>query len=179
MVFYGIKMKIKYILYLLLMPAFLIFFSSCSKKSDQEYWSQAVQAQKNEKYKQAADNYEKLADEFPESELSPKALFEAGKLYQSNAIKEMDMTGSMKKSLALYRKIIDKYPGSREAPEAMFMTGFIESNELGDYNAATQTFKLFLEKYPNHEMASSARAELDNMGLSPEEIVAKKLKAKK
>jgi hypothetical protein len=30
-----------------------------------------------------------------------------------------------------------------------------------------------LEKYPNHELAASAQSELDNLGLTPEEILQK------
>jgi hypothetical protein len=31
-----------------------------------------------------------------------------------------------------------------------------------------------LQKYPNHELAGSAREELNNLGLSPEEILKRK-----
>jgi hypothetical protein len=34
---------------------------------------------------------------------------------------------------------------------------------------------LFIEKYPDHELAASAKEELENMGLTPEEILQKNL----
>ena len=53
------------------------------------------------------------------------------------------------------------------------MSGYIQANTLGKYNEATITYKKFLEIYPNSKFADDARSELDNMGLSPEEIIAK------
>jgi hypothetical protein len=54
------------------------------------------------------------------------------------------------------------------------MSGFILANDLKSYNEATASFSLFLQKFPNNELASSAREELENMGLTPEEILQKK-----
>ena len=55
------------------------------------------------------------------------------------------------------------------------MCGYIQANELKDFDAATKTYKLFIEKFPDSEFAVSAKAELDNMGLAPEEILKKNL----
>ena len=55
------------------------------------------------------------------------------------------------------------------------MAGFISANELNNFDEATSIYKQFLKEYPDNELAASAQAELDNMGLSPEEILQKKL----
>jgi hypothetical protein len=55
------------------------------------------------------------------------------------------------------------------------MAGFINANELKNFDEATSLYKQFLMEYPNNELASSAQAELDNMGLSPEEILQNNL----
>jgi hypothetical protein len=39
------------------------------------------------------------------------------------------------------------------------------------FDEATKSYKLFLEKYPNDPLAVSAKEELDNMGIPPEEIL--------
>ena len=53
------------------------------------------------------------------------------------------------------------------------MCGYIQANDIKDYKAATETYKLFLEKYPETEFAASAKAEIDNMGIAPEDILKK------
>ena len=45
------------------------------------------------------------------------------------------------------------------------------ADDLMKYDEATSSYNLFLEKYPSHPLAVSAKEELDNMGLSPEEIL--------
>jgi hypothetical protein len=59
------------------------------------------------------------------------------------------------------------------------MAGFINANELQNYDEATRLYKQFLQEYPNDELASSAQAELDNMGLTPEEILMKNMAKEK
>lgn len=59
------------------------------------------------------------------------------------------------------------------------MAGFINANELQNYDEATKLYKQFLVEYPNDELAASAQAELDNMGLSPEEILMKNMAKEK
>jgi hypothetical protein len=51
------------------------------------------------------------------------------------------------------------------------MSAFISANDLKKYKEATALYKQFLQEYPDNELTSSAQAELDNMGLSPEEIL--------
>ena len=55
------------------------------------------------------------------------------------------------------------------------MAGFVQSNELHDYDGATETYNSFLKVFPDHELAASAKEELNNMGLTPEEILEKNL----
>jgi len=59
------------------------------------------------------------------------------------------------------------------------MAGFIYANELQNYKEAEILYKQFLNEYPDNELAPSARAELENLGLSPEEILEKNLAKEK
>lgn len=156
-----------------------ILLTGCSKKSEQELFNAGQKNVQEEKYAEAVDAYETLVKDYPESQRAPKVLFEIGKLYQGKAVKNISGTESLKKAAEYYSRIFKEYPKSAEAPSALFMTGFIQANELHDFNAATASLKQFLASYPNHEMASSAQAELDNMGLTPDEILKKSLEAKK
>jgi hypothetical protein len=49
------------------------------------------------------------------------------------------------------------------SPQAAFMVGFIQSEELKDYDAATKSFQTLLSRYPKSELAVSARWMLDHM----------------
>jgi len=89
-------------------------------------------------------------------------------------VKDVPPTESLQKAVGLFRSIFDKYPGDKLAPKALFMSGFIQANELKSYPEATSSFNLFLQKFPNNELATSAKEELDNMGLTPEQILQKR-----
>ncbi|HEX2962506.1 MAG TPA: tetratricopeptide repeat protein [Ignavibacteriales bacterium] len=156
-----------------------ILLTGCSKKSEQELFNAGQKDVQEGKYTEAVDAYETLVKDYPQSPRAPKVLFEIGKLYEGKTVKNVPETESLKKAVEYYSRIFKEYPKSAEASTALFMAGFIQANYLKDFNAATASFKQFLSSYPNHEMSPSAQAELDNMGLSPDEILKKKLEAKK
>jgi TolA-binding protein len=54
------------------------------------------------------------------------------------------------------------------------MVGFIFANELNETDKAKSIYEEFLKKYPESELASSVKLELESIGLSPEEILSKK-----
>ena len=51
------------------------------------------------------------------------------------------------------------------------MMGFVYANDLGNADKAKQTYEDFLKRYPKDELAESARAELKNLGKTPEQIL--------
>lgn len=67
------------------------------------------------------------------------------------------------RKLGNYQAILRRFPESTHAPQAQFMVGFIQADELKDYPAAREAFKAFLEKFPDDELAASARWMLENM----------------
>ena len=161
----------------------LVVFEGCSKKSDDYYMGLAKKSVEQKNIPAAVEAYQDLVSNYPNSPMAPQALFELATLYQNKMIKndnqsngqaELTDTQSLEKAISLFKSIFDKYPQSDYAPKALFMSGFIESNDLKQFNDATITFNLFLQKYPNNELVSSAKEELNNMGLSPEEIIKKK-----
>ncbi len=169
-------MNLKFISLLLIALA----FAGCSKKSDEYYLEQAKSAAEKNNIQEAVTAYQNLIKEYPESPKAPEALFQLATLYQNKMIKEDTLTGtqSLEKAVEMFRSIYDKYPQSDLAAKALFMSGFIQSNELKQYPEATSTFNLFLQKFPNNDLASSAKEELNNMGLTPEQILKNKVTMK-
>jgi len=62
-----------------------------------------------------------------------------------------------------YRDIVNKYPEHKYAPQALFMIGFVYAEELRDLVQARRVFEELLQKYPDSEVAESARWMIDNL----------------
>jgi TolA-binding protein len=167
----------KSFLYLILFSLMLAFVG-CSKKSSSDYMKKAKADIDHKNVDDAVTAYQNIINDYPSSPEAPEALFELATLYQGNMVKNYSEQDSFQKAVTLFRQVYDKYPDAKLAPKSLFMSGFIEANNLKEYNKATEVFNLFLQKFPNNELASSAKEELDNMGLSPEEILAKKQMSK-
>lgn len=152
----------------------LVIFTGCSKKSDTDYMNMAKSSVEKNNTADAVTAYQNLIKDYPESPLAPEAIFQLATLYQNKMVKDVLQAESMEKAVSLFRSIFDKYPDNKLAPKALFMSGFIQANDLKSFNEATTSFNLFLQKFPNNELATSAKEELDNMGLTPEQILQKK-----
>lgn len=156
---------------------FLFFFLiliGCSNKSDKEYMKLADRNVNQNNISEAVKAYQTLAEEYPESDLAPEALYQLASLYQNNIVKGISKEQSLKKSVEIYDNIYKNYPKSMKAPMSLFMKGYILANELKDYDKASQAYNLFIEKYPHHELTISAKEELDHLGLTPDEILNEK-----
>ncbi|MEO8399713.1 MAG: tetratricopeptide repeat protein [Ignavibacteriaceae bacterium] len=153
--------------------SFLILFG-CSKESDKSYLDTASNNLKNNNITEAVNSYESLIKEYPKSDLVPEALYQLAVIYQNKMVKNLSEKESLQKAVDTYKNVYEKYPKNRRAPMSLFMSAFIMANDLHEFNEATETYNLFLKKYPKDELASSAREELEHMGLTPEEILKKK-----
>lgn len=173
--FDGIKKRIlktmRSVIYLIV-TAFV--FLGCSKKANQDYLKSAEDNLKNNKVQEAVTDFENFVKDNPESEKAPEALTKLASIYQNKMIKDLSVKESLEKAVKIYRQVYDDYPKSTQAPTSLFMSSFILANELQKLDLAKASYNLFLQKYPNHELANSAREELNNLGLSPEEILKRK-----
>lgn len=152
-----------------------IFISCSSKKTDEELFNDAKMNTEEGKIPEAVASYEELLKEYHDSKVAPEALTNLAAIYQNKLVKNISETESLVEAAKLFRQIYDDYPESKFAPMGLFMAGFVLANELNMYNEATETYNLFLEAFPDNELAASAKEELDNMGLTPEEILRKNM----
>lgn len=152
--------------------------TGCSKKSDVNYMSIADKNVKENNISKAVEAFQTLIKDYPTSPKAPEAMFKLGTLYQNKMVKNLSEDESLKKAVDLFSQVYVKYPDSKIAPKAMFMSGFILANDIHDFHRATETFRSFLQKYPDNELATSAREELSNMGMTPAEILAKQKDSK-
>ena len=154
----------------------ILLFAGCSKISDKEYLNKAEESLNQNDIAGAVEAYSSLIEEYPDSKLTPGALEKLAAIYQNNQVKNLSQVESLREASNLYRKLYDKYPKSENAAKALFLSAYILANEpLKDYDNATKTYKLFLEKYPDHDLAYSAKEEIKNMGIPAEDIIGKKI----
>ncbi|TMQ68757.1 MAG: tetratricopeptide repeat protein, partial [Candidatus Eisenbacteria bacterium] len=62
-----------------------------------------------------------------------------------------------------YESLLREYPDSEVSPQAQFMVGFINSEELKDYDAAERAFRELLRRWPKAELAASAKWMIEHM----------------
>ena len=161
-----------------LISIFLVVGCS-TKKTDKELFDEAQNYLKQDKVPEAVIAFEEIVNDHSDSELAPEALSQLAGLYQNKLIKGISEKENLEKAIELFKKLYHEYPKSSFAPSGLFMAGFINANELNNYDEATRLYKQFLEEYPDDELAASAQAELDNMGLTPEEILIKNMAKEK
>jgi len=158
----------------------LLLIIGCStKKSDKELFDEAQKNLKEDKIPEAVMAFEVLVNDHSDSELAPETLSQLGSLYQNKQIKSLSEKENLEKAITIFKKLHDEYPSSSYAPSGLFMAGFIYANELQNYEEAESLYKQFLSEYPDDDLAPSAQAELDNLGLLPEEILLKNMAKEK
>lgn len=144
----------------------LMLIVACGPQTEPEIYEAAVGAQRMEKYADAIVLFERLIEEFPQSEKLPDAYYALGVLYQ-------DQQKDFGKAIQMYTKLYESYPESPTAANALFMTGFLQHNEMKDLEAARTIYETFLETYPESPLVESARFELANLGKDPSEVFSK------
>ncbi len=151
----------KFFLYAL--PCAAIVIASCARVSEDDLWKKAEQVRSAGNADSAILLCQKMLSDYPQGKEAANALFMLAEAYNG----KQDFHAAVN-SYAAYAV---KYPDSSSAPLAMFLVGFIYDGNLQMYDSARAAYQNFLSKYPNHELAASARSEIDNMGKTPDEII--------
>lgn len=81
-----------------------------------------------------------------------------------NAAKDAYTKENFKLAIDNFNNIVTHYPQGKRAAEASFMLGFINANDVKDYDAAKKYYEDFIKKYPKHELADDAQYELETLG---------------
>lgn len=98
-------------------------------------------------YVQAAEKRVALYREFPDSEWSPAALFNAAATYEA--------ARDVNESVSLYNEFITRYETNELVPDAMFTLGLIQDSQAR-FNVAADWFERVNEEYPEFESRSDA-----------------------
>jgi hypothetical protein len=75
-------------------------------------------------------------------------------------------------ALHCYNEVYTKFPTYPKANLALFSQAYIYANEKQNLPKAAMLYKEYLSKYPATSLAKSAALELQNLGKSPDQIMA-------
>jgi tetratricopeptide (TPR) repeat protein len=149
----------------------LIFFTSCNlaSKDIETQISDLVKELKSsesldlEKVSQLVDLYEKFIVENPNSEKTPK--------YMEMKAKYLTALNKYQEAVDEYGKIYSQFPNYEKRSEALFMQAFIYEVNLNNLVKAEEYYQKYLQEFPDGDLADDARFSLDNLYLSPEQLL--------
>lgn len=73
-------------------------------------------------------------------------------------------------ALQQFKNIVEYYPQGKRTAEAAFMLGFINANDLKNYDAAKTYYEQFIAKYPDHDLRDDAEYEIKTLGKDIDEL---------
>lgn len=151
--------------------SFMFLFIACSSEDDKILYENATNFNKQEKFDSGIENFEKIINEFPDSKYRAEVLFELGRMYQARLNKKVSENKSYQKSKKYFSMLHKEFPKDKNAGTALFMVAFIQANLLNQLDSAKINYEKYINEYPNHSMVESAKAEIKNLGIPPEQII--------
>ncbi|MFT5088344.1 MAG: TolA-binding protein [Candidatus Latescibacterota bacterium] len=153
-----------YLLRYLSVCTLLWLFSGCGEENPQELLVAAEKAAADQAtLDQAVEHYNAFLQRFAQHEKAPVAVKQLAAIAQQK--------GDMQGAITLYERLLAEYPKSEHGDEAQFMIAFIYEEYLSDAVKARSAYQLVIDRYPNSELAASAKQLLPNVGRDPEEWV--------
>ena len=109
--------------------------------------------------------YYDFANANPDDAMSPEYLFKA-----------VDVSMNLnepQRTIYMIDKLLKEYPDYPRTQAALFVKAFIFETKYNNLDMANKLYEQYLEMYPEGEFANDCRASIDNLGLSPEELIKK------
>ena len=106
-----------------------------------------------------------FADANPDDAMTPEYLFKA-----------VDVSMNLnepQRTIYIIDKLVKEYPDYPRTQAALFIKAFIFETKYNNLDMAKKLYEQYLEMYPDGEFAESCRASIENLGLTPEELVKK------
>lgn len=132
--------------------------------TEDELWQKVEQSRTSSNFDSTIQVCQMIVQEYPNGLKASAALYMLGETYK-------DGKHDYHTAINYYQAFVKKYPDLNSTPLAMFIIGYIYNNNLQMIDSARIAYREFVAKFPNHELVSSARFELENLGKSPDEII--------
>ena len=107
--------------------------------------------------------YDNYTEVYTEDALTPDLLYRSAALCAN--------IGKYDEAVAHYNDFAVRFPKDKRAPESLYLCAFVTENNLGDTASAHQYYNKFLANYANHPLSNDAKLAIQNLGLSPEELI--------
>ena len=114
---------------------------------------------------QLVDAYVLFAEQNPKDSQSPDFLFKA-----LDVAVGVNAEGPQK-AVVIADVLIERYPDFEMTPMAMYIKGFVYENMMNDNDKALDTYRHFLERYPNNPMAADVETSIKNIGIPLGELI--------
>ncbi len=154
---------------------FLLFIVACSTNNVEKEFNNAKTLIGQKKYDEASEILIQIADG-ENNKFKLQSLVELGNIYRINGIKTISKKESLLKAVDYYKKAQNEYPDSTISKKTLFFAGFILNNELKMYEEARKVYEKYISEYPNDSLVPTVKAEIENLGLTPEQILEKRIK---
>lgn len=107
--------------------------------------------------------YANMVKDYPNTKLAADYLFKAGEISSS--------LSNSQEAIAFFKNAYDNYPDFKKSAYCLFLQAFIYENQLHQLGAAEQLYREVIKKFPNDKIAQDAKACIDNLGKSDEELI--------
>lgn len=154
---------------------FVVFSSGCKQKSERDILNDEVVALEKSLFEDKTAELDKdkavemiklytsFSEKFAEDTLAPEYLFRASSIAEN--------INQPNNSVNYLTRIEDKYPDYKNYAICIFKKAYLYDTRLRNVEKAREYYQLFIDKYPNHELASVAESSLMFLGMSDEELL--------
>lgn len=111
----------------------------------------------------AVQAYSEFVKLYPTDSLAPDYLFKAAEISTANQ--------QYPQALMYYQSITEKYPNYKLKAESLYLQGYLLDNFLNDDAKAKTIYEQVIAKYPDLPYAADAKAAINNLGKSDEELI--------
>ncbi|MBL4655217.1 MAG: hypothetical protein JKY33_05285 [Bacteroidia bacterium] len=159
-------------IYIIISLCFLVIFTGCSPGDIQRI--EEIEVLEDQLYSKSAKFDKNIANDLLvkyEEFITNHKEHEKAQGYLYSAAETANSLMQFKKAINLYGTYSKRYADDSRAASCVFIQGFIYENHIGDLGMAEKHYKMFLEKYPDHDLAKDAKFSIDNLGKPVEELL--------
>ena len=112
---------------------------------------------------QMVREYRDFAIAHSKDSLAPHYLFKAADLSVG--------LGKYDRAIGYLESVTTEYPDYQRNVEMWLFKGFIYEQHMNQHAKAVEAYEALIDRFPNHRLAKDARASIENLTLSEEELI--------
>lgn len=141
-----------------------LILSSCSGRKAPDIYAEGIAAESEKNPALALERFGEVVRDFPAEALAESSQYRIVTIL-TNADRDK------RSVISAQMQFLELFPESERVPQMIFMMAFLYNNEIGNIDSARKYYELFAESWPDHELAPSAKFELETLGKGPEELL--------